>query len=606
MSFGAQLQSDGRTRFRLWAPSVAGVQIEFGESPIDRQAMRDMGGGWFEAVLGNRPAGTLYSYVLPDGTRVPDPASRFQPYDVHGPSEVIDPRSYRWKTPEWESRPWHEAVLYEMHVGSFTPEGTFAAAARRLDHLSEIGITGVQVMPIADFSGARNWGYDGALLYAPDSTYGRPDDFKAFVDAAHERGLMVILDVVYNHFGPDGNYLPAYAAPFFSDRHKTPWGPAINLDGPQAQPVREFIIGNALHWITEYRVDGLRLDAVHALIDNSGRHLLSELAQRVRESAERVHLIVENEENEAHRLARHIGGAPSQFTAQWNDDLHHVLHVAATGEGQGYYADYLGDTDKLRRAVAEGFAYQGQYMNFRGSPRGELSALLPPTAFVAFIQNHDQVGNRAFGERLIRLAPEPALRSIAAVYLLLPQIPMLFMGEEWGARQPFPFFCDFPGELGEAVRKGRTEEFARFPEFQDESARTRLPDPQAPGTFESAKLMWTDLSDPAHTAWLELYRRLLRLRRDVVVPLLPHLPAGAGKSTVLGAGAIHVSWQTDAGTELSLTANLSDLPLVYDARDDAGTVFELGDCRNGRLTPWFVRWSLAAVPVARAAGGSPQ
>jgi malto-oligosyltrehalose trehalohydrolase len=592
MSFGAQLQADGRTRFRLWAPSVAGVQIEFG-ALRDRQAMLDIGAGWFEAVLENRPAGTLYSYVLPDGTRVPDPASRFQPHDVHGPSEVIDPRSYRWNTPEWEPRPWHEAVLYEIHVGSFTQEGTFAAAAKRLDHLVEIGITGVQIMPIADFSGARNWGYDGALLYAPDSTYGRPDDFKAFVDAAHERGLMIILDVVYNHFGPDGNYLPVYAAPFFSDSHKTPWGPAINLDGPQAQPVREFIIGNALHWITEYRVDGLRLDAVHALMDNSGRHLLVELAQRVRESAGRVHLIVENEENEARRLMRDIGGAPSQFTAQWNDDLHHVLHVAATGEGQGYYADYLGDTDKLRRAVAEGFAYQGEYMNFRGSPRGEPSAMLPPPAFVAFIQNHDQVGNRALGERLSRLAPEPALRAIAAVYLLLPQIPMLFMGEEWGARQPFPFFCDFPGELGEAVRKGRREEFARFPEFQDEAARARLPDPQALGTFESAKLHWSDLSDPTHIAWLDLYRRLLRLRRDVIVPLLPNMPAAAGESAVLGDGAIHVSWQTGAGTELSLLANLSDLPLAHEARDMAETVFQLGDWLNGRLTPWFVRWSLA-------------
>jgi maltooligosyltrehalose trehalohydrolase len=276
-----------------------------------------------------------------------------------------------------------------------------------------------------------------------------------------------------------------------------------------------------------------------------------------------------------------------------------VLHVAATGEGQGYYADYLGDTDKLRRAVAEGFAYQGQYMNFRGSPRGEPSVMLPPPAFVAFIQNHDQVGNRALGERLSSLAPKPALRAIAAVYLLLPQIPMLFMGEEWGARQPFPFFCDFPGELGEAVRKGRREEFARFPEFQDETARARLPDPQAPSTFESAKLQWSDLSDPAHMAWLELYRRLLHLRRDVVVPLLPNIPAAAGKSSVLGDGAIHVSWQAGAGNELSLLVNLSDLSLAYDALDVAETVFQLGDCRNGRLTPWFVRWSLdPGAPVA--------
>ena len=557
--------------------------------------MRAISAGWFEAVLENRPAGTLYSYVLPDGTRVPDPASRFQPYDVHGPSEVIDPQSYLWNTPYWEPRPWHEAVLYELHVGAFTREGTFAAAADRLDHLAELGITAVQIMPIADFSGARNWGYDGALLYAPDSTYGRPDDFKAFVDAAHARGLMVLLDVVYNHFGSDGNYLAAYAAPFFSTRHKTPWGPAMNLDGPQAQTVRDFIIGNALHWITEYRVDGLRLDAVHALIDNSGRHLLTELAERVSESAERVYLIVENEENAAHRLTRDASGAPSQFTAQWNDDIHHVLHVAATGEGQGYYADYLGDTDKLRRAVAEGFAYQGQFMNFRSSPRGEASTALPPQAFVAFIQNHDQIGNRALGERLSQLAPEPALRSIVALYLLLPQVPMLFMGEEWAARQPFAFFCDFPPALGAAVRKGRREEFAHFSEFMDESAWARLPDPQSRATFESAKLEWTDLSDAVHRAWLEFYRRLLRIRRDAVLPLLPNLPAAAGKSAVIGAGAIHVSWQSTTGTELSLLANLSNRPLAYLAPDVGETVLQLGDCGHGCLTPWFVRWSLAAV-----------
>jgi malto-oligosyltrehalose trehalohydrolase len=593
--FGAHLQADGATRFRLWAPSVAAVEIELYDScqAVGRQPLSAIGDGWFEARLANTPAGTLYKYVLPDGTRVPDPGSRFQPFDVQGPSEVVDPAGYRWRNTGWKPRPWHESVLYELHVGSFTQAGTFADAVDRLSHLAELGVTGIQLMPIADFSGTRNWGYDGALPYAPDSSYGRPDDFKAFVDAAHGHGLMVFLDVVYNHFGPDGNYLPIYAAQFFTDCHKTPWGEAINLDGPDARPVREFLIGNALYWIDEFHVDGLRLDAVHSLIDGSSRHFLCELAERVAESAQGVHLIIENEENEAHRLTRSLVRAPAQFTAQWNDDLHHVLHVAATGETQGYYADYIGDTEKLRRAVAEGFAYQGQYMNFRGRPRGERSIALPPTAFVSFIQNHDQIGNRAFGERLTSLAPQAPLRAIAAVYLLLPQIPMLFMGEEWGARQPFCFFCDFPPELGEKIRAGRRQEFAKFPQFQDATLQAQIPDAQALETFLATKLKWSDLRDPGHGEWLEFYRRLLRLRRKFIVPLLPHLVGAASESAVIGTGAIYVRWRGGTGAALSLLANLSDGPVAFTSHDSDRILFQLGDHRDDCLMPWSVRWSLS-------------
>jgi maltooligosyltrehalose trehalohydrolase len=350
-------------------------------------------------------------------------------------------------------------VIYELHVGTFTPEGNFQAIIGKLDYLVDLGVTAIEMMPIADFPGRRNWGYDGVLPFAPDSIYGRPDDLKALVDAAHACGIMVFLDVVYNHFGPDGNYLAAYAPQFFNNNRTTPWGAAINYDGPHSRPVRDFAIHNALYWIKEFHLDGLRLDAVHAITDLGPRHLLDELAERVRAAAgaRHVHLILENEENAATTLLRNARGQPLHYTAQWNDDLHHVLHVAATGEAAGYYREYKGDTDKLGRALAEGFAFQGEMMAYRGKPRGESSAHLPPGAFVAFIQNHDQIGNRAFGDRLGRIAPPEAVRAVAAMYLLAPQTPMLFMGEEWGASHPFPFFCDFGGELSGAVRNGRRE-----------------------------------------------------------------------------------------------------------------------------------------------------
>jgi maltooligosyltrehalose trehalohydrolase len=313
----------------------------------------------------------------------------------------------------------------------------------------ELGVTAMEIMPIGDFPGTRNWGYDGVFWYAPESTYGRPEHLQAFVDAAHGHGLMVFLDVVYNHFGPEGNYLGVYAPAFFTERHHTPWGAAINYDGRDSSAVRDFAIENALYWLGEIRFDGLRLDAVHTIRDDSPRHLLDELAERVRGAFpdRQVHLILENEENEARRLGRNAERQPAHYTAQWNDDVHHVLHTAATGEGNAYYADYLGDDRKLGRSLAEGFAFQGERMRCRGNHRGEPSAHLPPDAFIAFIQNHDQVGNRAFGERLVEIAPDPAVRAVAACYLLLPQVPMLFMGEEWGAEQPFPFFCDFHGDL---------------------------------------------------------------------------------------------------------------------------------------------------------------
>ncbi len=571
----------GGVRFRFWAPGCEAVSLVLGDDRVlPMQAQPD---GFHEIHVPGAGAGTLYRYQLPDGLRVPDPASRFQPQDVHGPSEVTDPDSYRW-TEQWAGRPWDEVVLYELHVGAFTPEGTFRAAAGRLDHLRSLGVTAIEIMPIADFPGSRNWGYDGVLPYAPDSSYGRPDDLKALVEAAHARGIAVLLDVVYNHFGPDGNYLPVYAPAFFTDRHETPWGAAINYDGEHAAPVREFIIGNALYWIREFHLDGLRLDAVHAIIDDSGRHLLDELAERVRASTTRpLHLLLENEDNDPTRLGRE-GRQPAHYTAQWNDDVHHVLHTAATHERTGYYADYEGDTDLLGRALAEGFGYQGQMMPYRGSARGAPSAELPPGAFVAFIQNHDQVGNRAFGERLGSIAPPEAMRALAATYLLLPQAPMIFMGEEWGAKQPFPFFCDFQGELADAVRNGRREEFARFPEFQDPEMRDRIPDPLADSTFESAKLDWSAAQGPL----LSLYRDLLAVRRQHVVPLLASIARG-GSATSLGQGAVELRWQAGDQT-LVLASNLSEQAVELPA-SPGRVLWSEGDTASA-LGAWSVRCTL--------------
>ena len=429
-------------------------------------AMEKASGGWHELVTKKARPGSLYKYILPDGETAPDPASRFQPRDAQGPSEVIDPSSYEW-TVEWNGRPWTEIVLYELHVGAFTAEGTFRSAIEKLEHLAAIGVTAIQIMPVADFPGRRNWGYDGVLLYAPNSSYGRPEDFKALIEAAHRRRIAVILDVVYNHFGPQGNYLPAISPAFFDETRQTPWGAAIAYDSPHSW-VREFFIQNALYWLEEFDLDGLRFDAVHAIIDQGAEHVLEEIARRVRAAQSKpIHLILENEENDPALLIRQ-SGAPKFFSAQWNDDLHHVLHVAATHERAGYYADYEGRTDLLLRALAEGFAFQGEKMGYRGSPRGKPAAFLPPMAFVGFIQNHDQVGNRALGERLGVMVPKHVLRALSAVYLLLPQPPMIFMGEEWGAQQPFLYFCDFEeSALADAIRKGRREEFARFPQFRD-------------------------------------------------------------------------------------------------------------------------------------------
>jgi maltooligosyltrehalose trehalohydrolase len=590
MRFGAEICGD-RVRFRLWAPKHDQIALNIGGGRL--YPMRAVGGGWHELLTSEAGPGSLYQFVLPDGRHVPDPASRFQPADVHGPSEVVDPAAYRWRDARWRGREWEECIVYELHVGAFTPEGTFRGVIERLDYLNDLGITAIELMPIADFPGRWNWGYDGVLPFAPDATYGRPDDLKALVDAAHRRGIAVLLDVVYNHFGPDGHYLPAYA-PIFNERHKTPWGAAVNFDGEGSPTVRRMAVDNALYWLIEFNLDGLRLDAVHAIVDDSREHILDRIARSVHEAAgeRNVHLILENEENQASRLIRGSDGRPLGFTAQWNDDLHHVLHAAATGESAGYYAEYAGDTEKLGRALAEGFAFQGEIMRYRGSPRGEPSALLPPTAFVSFIQNHDQVGNRALGDRLTGLASPNAVRAIAAVYLLAPQIPMLFMGEEWGAVQPFPFFCDFSGGLGAAIRNGRRAEFARFREFQDPARHASIPEPSAHETFLSAKLAWDEAAGGLHAKWLSVYRRLLALRRREIVPRLCGIREYAGDYEVLAGGVVRVRWKLGDGSRLTVTANLSSATKDGIDRVPGREIFSVGSTGGGRLGAWSVVWSL--------------
>jgi maltooligosyltrehalose trehalohydrolase len=404
------------------------------------------------------------------------------------------------------------------------------------------------------------------LLFAPDAAYGRPEDLKGLIDACHERGLCVFLDVVYNHFGPDGNYLPTYAPDFFTERHKTPWGAAVNFDGRKSRPVRDFYIHNALYWLEEYRFDGLRFDAVHAILDDSRPDIVTEIAETIRRTVtdRPVHLILENDKNQAGYLGRDSDGQPRLHTAQWNDDVHHVLRVLTSGQRGGYYADYADrPAARLGRALAEGFVYQGNPSAHRdGAIRGEPSGHLPPPAFISFIQNHDQTGNDAFGSRLSKLASPGAIRAAVATYLLMPQIPMLFQGEEWGAEQPFAFFCDFDNaELAEAVRTGRRAEFAKFPEFADPTMHERTPDPTADETYTMSILDWSVPARSPHHKWLAFYQQLIALRSREIAPRLPGARGQSGRFRIVGNNTLLVEWRLGDGSVLTLLANYHDTPV---------------------------------------------
>ena len=559
MPFGAECEGDGAgTRFRLWAPGARQVDLWLEDQKAALPMPLDAA-GWAELTVASAGPGTRYRFRIDADLLVPDPASRYQPEDVHGPSEVIAPPAHAWSDAGWRGVEPERLVCYELHVGTFTREGTFAAAEKRLDHLAALGVTAVELMPLADFPGRWGWGYDGVLPFAPDASYGRPEDLKRLVDACHARGLAVLLDVVYNHFGPEGNYLHRYAPDFGSPRHRTPWGDGINFDGPRSAVVRQWVVHNALYWLEEFHLDGLRLDAVHAIIDDSRPHILEELAAAVDAAAlgRPIHLVLENEANSARRLAR---GARPHFTAQWNDDLHHVLHVLLTGERDGYYADYFPALPLLGRCLTEGFAYQGDWSSYRGHERGEGSRELPPTAFVGFLQNHDQIGNRALGERITALAPDAAVRAATAVLLLAPATPLLFMGQEWGAREPFLFFSDLGPELAAAVSEGRRREFARFPQFADPVARARIPDPQAEATRDRSTLDWDALGLPRHAEWLAFHRSLLAIRGAEIAPLLAGEPVPRARWRPRGPTALEAEWVFPGDRVLTLVANLGPAP----------------------------------------------
>ncbi|WP_373356605.1 malto-oligosyltrehalose trehalohydrolase [Pseudoroseicyclus sp. CXY001] len=540
-SWGCIPAGPGQWRFRLWAPGCERLTLRLGGHDLPMVAEE---GGWF-ALTTEAAEGDAYAFVLPDGTAVPDPAARRQEGDVHGPSLVTAPRTAE----AWPGRLWEEAVIYELHIGTFTEAGTYRAAIDELPRLAGLGITVIEILPLAQFGGDRGWGYDGVLPYCPHPTYGSPDDLSALIDAAHDAGLMVLLDVVYNHFGPDGNYLHAYAEPFFDAARTTPWGAGIDYT---ESPVRRFFIENALYWLTEFGFDGLRLDAVDQIKDSSDPELLLELASEVRSTLKgrMIVLTTEDNRNVTHLHERETDGSVLRHTGEWNDDFHNAAHALATGEAEGYYADFADDPLRhLGRALAEGFSFQGE------GGRGKRSTHLPPTAFVDFLQNHDQTGNRALGERLISLTDAATLEALTAILLLSPHIPLLFMGEEYGETRPFTFFAHFGGELDEAVRSGRAEEFAAFASFSGAD----IPDPIAESTFRACKLdpeRRDSAEGRAHQARL---KTLLELRARHVVPRLAETAGGAGHLIKAEDGILAVDWRL-GGATLQLRANLSDEP----------------------------------------------
>ncbi|MFQ8430990.1 malto-oligosyltrehalose trehalohydrolase [Amaricoccus sp. W119] len=552
--WGSEPDGEGRA-FRLWAPSQGALTLRLEGRDLPMKPGPD---GWFSVTAEARP-GDRYGFVLGNGLFVPDPAARAQAGDVHGASLVVDPSAHVWRT-EWPGRPWAEAAICELHVGTFTPEGTFRAAIDRLDHLVETGFTAIELMPVSQFDGNRGWGYDGVLLRAPHNAYGTPDDLRALVDAAHARGLMVLLDVVFNHFGASGNYLAAYAPEFFREGAPTPWGAAIAYD---RAPVRRFFIDAALGWIGEYRLDGLRLDAIdHVRDPGSDPEILIEIAREIRAAFpdREIHLTTEDNRNVTHLHERGEGGAVPLYTAEWNDDFHNAAHVIATGEIEGYYEDFAEHHwETFGRILAEGFGYQGEHSPHGGGARGTPSAHLPPLAFVDFLQNHDQVGNRAFGERLSVIAKPERLAALQAILLLSPHVPLLFMGEEWGETTPFVFFTDFEGDLAEAVREGRRREFAHFGAFRDEATRAAIPDPNDPGSFAASRINWAHRESEAGAAALRRTRELLAIRARDIVPRLGRAPGNGGRLIAAEDGVIAVDWRLDGAT-LRLRANLDDRP----------------------------------------------
>lgn len=593
MTWGAQPCGEGGVRFALWAPAANEVALLLLDGDERRLTMQPGADGWYQIVDESASGGSRYLYEIDRRVRVPDPASRFQPDGPGGQSQVVDPSSFSWPDRWPELRPFAELVFYELHVGAFTPEGTYATAAERFDYLVELGVTAIELMPLAETPGARNWGYDGVMQYAPAHRYGTPDELKKFIVAAHARGLAVFLDVVYNHFGPEGNYLHRYAPQYFTDRYATAWGAAIDYESDANDAVRRYTIENAGYWLYEYGFDGLRLDAVHAIFDERATPILHELAHASRAAAKRpIYLVLENDANDPALLRD-----DSLYDAQWNDDVHHALHVLLTAETDGYYHDFAtSPVALLGRALTSGFAYQGEISPFRnGRARGGSSAGIPLVKFVTFLQNHDQIGNRACGERITALAPPAAIRAAVALLLLAPSPPLLFMGEEWGADSPFLFFCDFSPELAKLVTAGRRREFEDFVRAR-ERALDAIPDPSIAETFERSKLDWSQLALEKHREWLQLYRTLLRCRRDEIAPRAAMASDRHAQYRIVGERGLCASWRLAGDAWLHLDANLN-------AREEQGfspqaqgrVIFATHAQRftGGVAPPWAVRWALA-------------
>ena len=555
-SLGASLHLGATTRddgivFRVWAPRCQTIDVIIeGRRPLPLTRHED---GLFEAHVPGLAAGARYQYRL-DGQRYrPDPMSRFQPEGVHGPSMAVDPAAFTWTDQNFTGHAAADLVIYELHVGTFTRAGTFEAVIAHLPQLVDLGVTAIELMPVAEFPGSRNWGYDGVHLFAPQSTYGGPRGLRRLIDACHAHGLSVFLDVVYNHLGPEGNYLGEFG-PFFTDRYHTPWGGAVNFDGPDADGVRRHFVENARAWIREFHFDGLRLDAIHAIFDTSPVHILSEVATAAREEARALgrsaHIMAESHDNDR-RIVLPVEAGGVGLDAVWSDDFHHAVHVRLTGERGGYYVDF-GEPRRLATALAEGFAYQGEYSEYFGRDRGTPSIDLPGERFVICVQNHDQVGNRAQGDRLSTIAPFEAVKLAAGLLLAAPAIPLLFMGEEYGETAPFQFFTSFlDRDLAEAVRKGRTEEFTRF------AWQGAVPDPTEPATFVRSRLSHSLAGAPRHRELHQYYRRWLALRRTH--PALGTHGKAQTQAAVDAKGTLlTVARDAESGPGVRLFANLTN------------------------------------------------
>ncbi len=607
MPFGTRILPDDGVLFRLWAPGAKEVDLCLlpADGLVSPLPMTSHPEGWFVLHHPTAVKGDRYQFRIDNDLMVPDPASRCQADDVHGPSVVCDPNEFDWRDQNWTGRPWQETVIYELHVGTFSPNGTFAGVTERLDYLVQLGISAIELMPLAQFPGGRNWGYDGALLFAPDNSYGSPEDLKNLVQAAHDKGLMVFLDVVYNHFGPEGNYLYTYAKEaFFTEQFDTPWGAAIRFSGKGTRTVRDFYIANALYWLEEYHFDGLRFDAVHSIFDRSDPDIMEEIAVSVQQGPglkRHVHLILENDNNSAQYLERQSDSQPRFFTAQWNDDIHHACHVLLTGETEGYYTDYCNNPiNHLGRCLTKGFAYQGEISAYRqGQTRGEPSAHLSPLCFVSFLQNHDQIGNRAFGERLVSLTDLQDLKILTALILLAPSPPLLFMGEEFGATEPFNYFCDFEPGLAEQVTKGRRAEFAGFSNFSSPKKLKHIPDPNGEHTFMSSKINWSNIEKEENQEILKFYKILLNIRRQEIIPRLTAIKNGQAGYLIFSPKAMSAWWQIADSSRLTVVFNLQEEIVDTHVYAAASNLFfriasdDQNPLASGCLPPKSIFWYLS-------------